>query len=77
LTKLTNKIFLGTSGWSYRDWIGPFYIRQDKSMLKAYCKVFKTVEIDSTFYRYPSKGTVMGWAKYSQKASYTRLNCLN
>src|SRR5512136_2006964 len=37
----------------------------DKSMLRAYGKVFKTVEIDSTFYRYPSKGTVMGWTKYS------------
>lgn len=34
-------------------------------MLHAYTKVFKTAEIDSTFYRYPSKGTVMGWAKYS------------
>ena len=27
--------------------------------------MFKTVEIDSTFYRYPSKGAVMGWLKYS------------
>jgi len=58
-------IFLGTSGWSYRDWIGPFYAKEDKSMLRAYAKVFKTVEIDSTFYRYPSKGAVMGWFKYS------------
>ena len=56
---------LGTSGWSYRDWIGPFYVKKEKSMLKAYSKVFKTVEIDSTFYAYPSKGTAMGWAKYS------------
>jgi uncharacterized protein YecE (DUF72 family) len=27
--------------------------------------VFKTAEIDSTFYRTPNKGTVMGWLKYS------------
>lgn len=27
--------------------------------------MFDTVEIDSTWYRYPSKGTVMGWLKYS------------
>jgi uncharacterized protein YecE (DUF72 family) len=58
-------IFLGTSGWSYRDWIGPFYSKEDKSMLKAYTSVFRTVEIDSTFYRFPSKGTVMGWSRYS------------
>lgn len=65
MAALLDKVFLGTSGWSYRDWIGPFYTRKDKSMLRAYSKVFRTVEIDSTFYRYPSKGTVMGWAKYS------------
>ncbi len=58
-------IILGTSGWSYKEWIGPFYSKSDKSMLCAYGKVFKTVEINSTFYRYPSKGTVMGWVKYS------------
>ncbi len=60
-----NNILLGTSGWSYRDWIGPFYKKKEKSMLKAHSKVFKTVEINSTFYAYPSKGTVMGWVKYS------------
>ncbi len=60
-----DNILLGTSGWSYRDWIGPFYKKKDKSMLSAYTKVFKAVEIDSTFYRYPSKGTAMGWLKYS------------
>jgi len=58
-------ILLGTSGWSYKEWIGPFYSKGDKSMLRAYGKVFQTVEINSTFYRYPSKGTVMGWVKYS------------
>jgi len=60
-----NNVLLGTSGWSYRDWIGPFYKKKEKSMLSAYSKVFKTVEIDSTFYRYPTKGMAMGWLKYS------------
>jgi len=60
-----NSILLGTSGWSYKEWIGPLYMKEDKSFLRAYTKVFKTVEIDSTFYRYPSKGTVMGWTRYS------------
>jgi len=60
-----NKILLGTSGWSYREWVGPFYTENDKSLLKACTRVFNTVEIDSTFYRYPSRGTVMGWTRYS------------
>jgi uncharacterized protein YecE (DUF72 family) len=61
----SGNVLLGTSGWSYKEWIGPFYTKMDKSMLRAYTRVFNSAEIDSTFYRYPSKGTVMGWARYS------------
>ncbi len=56
---------LGTSGWSYEEWEGPFYRKGEKRKLRAYSSIFKTVEIDSTFYRNPSKGTVMGWLKYA------------
>lgn len=59
-------IFLGTCGWSYKEWEGNFYQKKSiESKLRAYSRVFKTAEIDSTFYRNPSKGTVMGWLKYS------------
>jgi len=66
MVALLDNVILGTSGWSYKEWIGPFYTKTDKSMLRAYSKVFQTVEINSTFYRYPSKGTVMGWTKYTR-----------
>jgi uncharacterized protein YecE (DUF72 family) len=57
---------LGTCGWSYEEWEGNFYqIKSKESKLRSYSRVFKTAEIDSTFYRNPSKGTVMGWLKYS------------
>ena len=39
--------------------------RSGQSKLRAYSRIFRTAEIDSTFYRNPSKGTVMGWLKYS------------
>jgi uncharacterized protein YecE (DUF72 family) len=58
-------VFLGTSGWSYKEWEEVFYQKGEKRKLRAYSQVFGTAEIDSTFYRYPSKGTVMGWLKYS------------
>jgi uncharacterized protein YecE (DUF72 family) len=58
-------ILLGTSGWSYVEWEGTFYQKGEKRKLRAYSNVFKTVEIDSTFYRVPSKGVVMGWLRYS------------
>lgn len=60
-----SNIHLGTSGWSYNEWEGSFYQEGEKRKLRAYSHVFKIVEIDSTFYRNPSKGTVMGWLKYS------------
>ncbi len=60
-----DNILLGTSGWSYREWEGPFYEKGEKRKLYVYTKIFPTVEIDSTWYRYPSKGMVMGWLKYS------------
>lgn len=60
-----NNVWLGTSGWSYQEWEGTFYEQHEKRKLRAYSRVFKTVEIDSTFYRVPSKGSVMGWLRYS------------
>jgi uncharacterized protein YecE (DUF72 family) len=63
---VSGNIFLGTSGWSYKEWEGNFYHKgTGETKLRAYSRVFKTAEIDSTFYRNPSRGTVMGWLKYS------------
>lgn len=53
---------LGTSGWSYVDWVGPFY-SSDKHMLRQYSEVFDTAEVDSTFYSYPSPGAVRAWVR--------------
>jgi uncharacterized protein YecE (DUF72 family) len=56
-------IYLGTSGWSYKDWIGPFYpenLKQNK-WLEFYSKKFDTVEVNASFYRLPFKNMVKGW----------------
>jgi len=60
------EILLGCSGWHYKDWVGPFYKNDEESKLTAYSRVFKTAEIDSTFYAYPTKGMVFGWLKYTK-----------
>jgi uncharacterized protein YecE (DUF72 family) len=57
------EIYLGTSGWSYDEWVGPLYATSRDSKLRAYARVFTTAEIDSTFYAYPSKSVVMGWLR--------------
>lgn len=54
---------IGTSGWHYDHWIGPFYppdMTADK-MLTFYAAHFSTVEINYTFYRLPSAEAVAAW----------------
>jgi len=58
------QIYLGTSGWSYSEWVGVLYETDRDSKLRTYAHIFTTAEIDSTFYAYPSQRTVMGWLRY-------------
>lgn len=59
------QIYVGSSGWSYSSWKGPFYpIDLDNSeWLNYYSHVFDFVEIDSSFYRIPTAFTVKNWLK--------------
>jgi uncharacterized protein YecE (DUF72 family) len=61
-----DNIILGTSGWSYEEWVGPFYAER-KRMFSEYTRVFKTSEINSTFYAYPNPGMVYGLTRGSPK----------
>jgi uncharacterized protein YecE (DUF72 family) len=62
-------IYIGTQGWIYEGWEGPFYPRKtsSKDMLRLYSRIFNTVEIDSTFYAIPAKNTVTGWYERTPK----------
>jgi uncharacterized protein YecE (DUF72 family) len=57
-------LLIGTSGWSYDEWVGPFY-RDERGMLRRYVEIFPTVEVNSTFYRYPTSRMVRGWYRAS------------
>jgi len=50
-------IRIGTAGYSYKDWIGPFYPEgiKDSMMLDYYAQNFRFVELNSTFYHMPSQ----------------------
>lgn len=56
-------MLLGTCGWSYQEWVGMFYPNNRVAKLPFYAKVFDTVEVDSSFYRMPTKSMVNGWEK--------------
>jgi len=57
------KIKVGSSGWSYKDWVGPFYPAgsRDQDLLSIYFSRLSTLEVNTTFYNIPKAGTVMKW----------------
>src|SRR5262249_34924818 len=56
-------VHIGTQGWNYDDWVGPFYPggTRNSDYLDLYVKAFDTVEVDSTFYAVPSENSVRSW----------------
>lgn len=71
-------LYVGTSGYSYKEWKGSFYPESlpAKQMLRFYGSRFRTVEINNTFYRLPKASVLETWAgdvpadfKFSIKAS--------
>ena len=57
------KIYVGTSGWSYKGWHDTFYPSEcgPSQWFSFYAGRFATVEINATFYRLPSEKMVEGW----------------
>lgn len=57
------EIKIGCTGWSYEGWSGTFYPKslQNSYWLKYYSKIFDITEINSTYYRVPSKFLAKKW----------------
>ncbi|HUP19155.1 MAG TPA: DUF72 domain-containing protein [Gemmatimonadota bacterium] len=58
------RLRVGTSGFSYKEWKGPFYPEDlpDQEMLSYYAGRLDAVEINNTFYRMPTRKLLDGWA---------------
>jgi uncharacterized protein YecE (DUF72 family) len=58
-------IYIGTSGFSYDDWVGPYYPPELKKQdwLAFYAKEFNALEINYTSYRMPTARTLAGMAR--------------
>lgn len=61
-------LFLGTAGWSYKDWGGSFYREgiQPAAMLEEYQQHYRCVEIDSSFYAIPPQRNIDSWKRRSR-----------
>ncbi len=57
------RIHIGTCGWHYAHWCGPFYPPDldKKGFLQYYAGYFHTVEINNTFYQQPREETFVQW----------------
>ena len=57
------RLLVGTSGFAYKEWVGPFYPAGTKAggMLPYYAGVLPSVEINYTFRRAPTASMVEGW----------------
>lgn len=57
------RIYLGTQGWSYKDWVGSFYPPDARpaQYLRHYAAEFDAVELDTTFYAIPRPEQVDAW----------------
>lgn len=73
-----SRLFVGTSGYSYKEWKGSFYPEKlaAKDMLPYYAERLKAVELNNTFYRLPQRSMVESWKaqvpadfRFSVKAS--------
>jgi uncharacterized protein YecE (DUF72 family) len=57
------KLYVGTSGYSYKEWKGNFYPGDlpAKEMLSYYSRRLPAVEINNTFYRLPQVSMIENW----------------
>jgi uncharacterized protein YecE (DUF72 family) len=60
---MTCDIRIGTSGFHYKHWKGPFYPAKtpDSKLLEHYVRHFNTVELNNSFYRLPTAEAFDGW----------------
>ncbi len=66
---MVGKVLIGTSGWGYDEWVGPFYPRglEQEEFLRYYSEIFITNEINTTFYNTPRRWVVENWVKKTPK----------
>lgn len=63
MTRRHAPVRIGTSGWSYDHWQAVFYPEQlpATQRLEFYARQFRSVEINSSFYRLPARQTLQHW----------------
>ena len=63
------RILIGTSGWHYDSWRGPFFPKglPPRNQLQYYASQFQTAELNGVFYRTPTVKAVTSWKEQTGK----------
>jgi uncharacterized protein YecE (DUF72 family) len=63
------RVLIGTSGWHYDSWRGPFYPTglPIKLQLQYYASQFQTAELNGVFYRTPTPKAARSWKEQTGK----------
>ncbi len=66
---MAGRILIGTSGWHYDSWRGPFFPKglRLKDQLQYYSGRFCTTELNGVFYRTPSQTAVRDWKQQTAR----------
>jgi uncharacterized protein YecE (DUF72 family) len=79
---MSGRVRIGTSSWSAKEWVGPFYPEgtEPRDFLPQYGTHFDAVETDATYYRVPTRSMVRGWFErtpdgFSMSAKFPRSIC--
>ena len=62
---MSGRILIGTQGWNYTAWVGPFYPvgTRPAEFLPTYARAFSVVEVDSSFYATPDARAIRAWGE--------------
>jgi uncharacterized protein YecE (DUF72 family) len=65
----TGEVWIGTSGWVYRHWMGDFYPPKlpGAEQLPFYAARFPTVEVNFSYYRLPERSVFETWREQTPR----------
>jgi len=74
--ELKPSVYVGCSGWRYWKWRDSFYAGVPQAnWFEHYLKRFDTVEINASFYSWPTVANVQAWRRQSVRQETVRLHC--
>ena len=67
---LAPRIYLGTTGWSNKEWLGNYYPKKINSTeyVQHYAALFDTIELNTTHYHIPDLDKVASWCNQVDKS---------